>query len=147
MRPFELISHLFIRIVCGCIFIGVPLYAQQSLLYVFYPSTIRPQTLQKKLTDELPGVSVMVFGRYIDFADDTVFVPAMQLKVGSPVEIGTYTKSATAYTLSPSSCADTSGRMSAANCSTPVQTATITGNTVVIPAFFGGLLDLVMTKR
>lgn len=49
--------------------IGAPLYAQQSLLYVFYPSTIRPQTLQKKLTDELPGVTVIVFGRYIDFAE------------------------------------------------------------------------------
>jgi hypothetical protein len=45
------------------------LYAQDATLYVFYPSVIRPQILQKKISDDLPGVAVTVFGRYVDFAE------------------------------------------------------------------------------
>lgn len=36
-------------------------------LYVFVNSTEKPRTLQKKLEDGLPGVSVTVFGRFRDF--------------------------------------------------------------------------------
>ena len=79
--------------------------------------------------------------------DDTLFVPSMQLKVVTPVEIGTFTKSATAYTLSPASCADTGGHMAAANCSAATYTAAISGNTITLVAFFAGILDLVMTKQ
>jgi hypothetical protein len=63
------ILFLVMRTVVAGMLIGAPIFAQQTTLYVFYPSTIRPQTLQKQLSDELPGVSVTVFGRYIDFAE------------------------------------------------------------------------------
>ncbi len=76
MRPVGMIFLLFIRIVCSVMLIGAPLFAQQMTLYVFYPSTIRPQTLQQQLNDELPGVTVTVFGRYIDFAE--------QVKISAP---------------------------------------------------------------
>ncbi len=79
--------------------------------------------------------------------DDTLFVPSMRLKVCTPVEFGTFTKSAAAYTLSPASCADTGGHMSAANCSAAMHIAAISGNTITLAAFFAGILDLVMTKQ
>lgn len=36
-------------------------------LYVFYPSTYRPQIIQDKLQNEMKGIKVTVFGRYVDF--------------------------------------------------------------------------------
>lgn len=36
-------------------------------LYVYYPSTVRPQVFQKKLSAECHGMQVLVFGRYQDF--------------------------------------------------------------------------------
>jgi hypothetical protein len=36
-------------------------------LYVFFPTEIRAQAVQKKLEESCPGISVVVFGRYKDF--------------------------------------------------------------------------------
>ena len=36
-------------------------------LYVFYPTFIRPKTMQEQLQKSFPGIEVMVFGRYKDF--------------------------------------------------------------------------------
>lgn len=36
-------------------------------LYVFYPTTIRPSVLQKKLKEACPAIDITVFGRYKDF--------------------------------------------------------------------------------
>ncbi|NLW30701.1 MAG: hypothetical protein GXY77_04495 [Fibrobacter sp.] len=53
----------------GLIFIicnSVILSAEENL-YVFYPSTYRPQIIQDKLQNEMKGIRVTVFGRYVDF--------------------------------------------------------------------------------
>ena len=47
------------------LFISV-LFAQEKL-YVFYPSTARPQAIQDKMQENFPGVTVTVFGRFNDF--------------------------------------------------------------------------------
>jgi len=39
----------------------------QEKLYVFYPSTVRPQAMQERLATAFGDVSVTVFGRYNDF--------------------------------------------------------------------------------
>ncbi len=44
-------------------------YAER--LYVFYPSTVRTQVMQKELTNALPGIDIRVFGRYRDFKAKT----------------------------------------------------------------------------
>jgi len=44
-------------------------YAER--LYVFYPSTVRTQIMQKKLSNALPGIDIRVFGRYRDFKAKT----------------------------------------------------------------------------
>ncbi len=44
-------------------------YAER--LYVFYPSTVRTQIMQKELTNALPGIDIRVFGRYRDFKAKT----------------------------------------------------------------------------
>ncbi len=36
-------------------------------LYVFYPTTVRSQIVQKELSKACPGVEITVFGRYKDF--------------------------------------------------------------------------------
>ena len=36
-------------------------------LFVFWPTTIRPNVLEKRLQEFLPGARVVVFGRYYDF--------------------------------------------------------------------------------
>lgn len=36
-------------------------------LYVFYPTTVRPHILQKKLSEACPEIEITVFGRYKDF--------------------------------------------------------------------------------
>lgn len=36
-------------------------------LFVFWPTTIRPNMLEKRLQEFMPGVRVVVFGRYYDF--------------------------------------------------------------------------------
>jgi hypothetical protein len=46
-----------------------PVYAER--LYVFYPSVLRTQIVQKKLSQALPGIEVRVFGRYRDFITKT----------------------------------------------------------------------------
>lgn len=53
----------------GLIFLicnSVILNAEENL-YVFYPSTYRPQIIQDKLQNEMKGIRVTVFGRYVDF--------------------------------------------------------------------------------
>lgn len=39
----------------------------QEKLYVFYPTTTRPQTVREKMATAFSGVTVTVFGRYNDF--------------------------------------------------------------------------------
>lgn len=39
----------------------------QEKVYVFYPTTARPQAVQDKMTAAFAGVTVTVFGRYNDF--------------------------------------------------------------------------------
>ncbi len=36
-------------------------------MYVFYPSTIRPVQMQKKMIEACPNIRIMVFGRFVDF--------------------------------------------------------------------------------
>lgn len=38
-------------------------------LYVFYPTVIRPNILEEKLSEACPGVDIVVFGRYKDFKE------------------------------------------------------------------------------
>jgi hypothetical protein len=52
-------------LIWGAIFIVQPVYADR--LYVFYPSVMRTQIMQKKLRLALPGIDIRVFGRYKDF--------------------------------------------------------------------------------
>lgn len=56
-------------LIWGAIFLIQPVYAER--LYVFYPSVMRTQIMQKKLTRALPGIEVRVFGRYKDFRAKT----------------------------------------------------------------------------
>ncbi|MDM8558682.1 hypothetical protein [Candidatus Parabeggiatoa sp. HSG14] len=56
-------------LIWGAIFFVQPIYAER--LYVFYPSTVRTQIMQKKLSQALPGIEVRVFGRYRDFKAKT----------------------------------------------------------------------------
>ena len=48
------------------IFISPVIYQAKSL-YVFYPTTIRPMVLEKKLSKTCPDIKIIVFGRYRDF--------------------------------------------------------------------------------
>ena len=41
----------------------------EEKLYVFYPTTARPQTVQETLQEFFSGISVTVFGRYNDFSE------------------------------------------------------------------------------
>lgn len=50
---------------------GLLFNAHGQDLYVFYPTTIRPLVLQKKLSALCPELKVLVFGRYSDFAAKT----------------------------------------------------------------------------
>ncbi|EDN70456.1 secreted protein [Beggiatoa sp. PS] len=52
-------------LIWGAIFLVQPVYAER--LYVFYPSVVRTQIMQKKLNQALPGIEIRVFGRYKDF--------------------------------------------------------------------------------
>jgi hypothetical protein len=56
-------------LIWGAIFLVQPVYAER--LYVFYPSVVRTQIMQKKLSRALPGVEIRVFGRYRDFKAKT----------------------------------------------------------------------------
>ncbi|MEK8021278.1 MAG: hypothetical protein VSS75_030765 [Candidatus Parabeggiatoa sp.] len=56
-------------LIWGAIFLVQPLYAER--LYVFYPSVMRTQIMQKKLSRALPGIEIRVFGRYRDFKAKT----------------------------------------------------------------------------
>ena len=69
------IHRLFPRIlvIAGALLIGAT--AAEQTLYVFYPSVTRPQILQKQLSDELPGITITVFGRYVDFAEQVKAAP------------------------------------------------------------------------
>ncbi len=52
---------LFILVCC----LNTAVWAQK--LYVFYPTFIRPQVLQSKLSEACPNLDITVFGRYPDF--------------------------------------------------------------------------------
>jgi hypothetical protein len=39
----------------------------REILYVFYPSTLDPQSMQDKMTDVIRGMNITAFGRYDDF--------------------------------------------------------------------------------
>lgn len=52
-------------LIWSVIFLIQPVYAER--LYVFYPSVMRTQIMQKKLSLALPGIEIRVFGRYKDF--------------------------------------------------------------------------------
>jgi hypothetical protein len=41
----------------------------QEKLYIFYPTIARPNTIQDKMQSIFKGVTVTVFGRYIDFSE------------------------------------------------------------------------------
>ena len=56
-------------LIWGALFLVQPVYADR--LYVFYPSVVRTQIMQKKLSRALPGIDVRVFGRYRDFKAKT----------------------------------------------------------------------------
>jgi len=60
IRIFLLTSTL-LALMCGMSF-------AQEKLYVFYPTTARPQAVQDKLQHSLNGVTVTVFGRFNDFS-------------------------------------------------------------------------------
>jgi hypothetical protein len=61
-------SHHHTTIACLLVWMTASLAnVQASKLYVFYPTTVRPQVLQSAIADACPGVEVAVFGRYSDF--------------------------------------------------------------------------------
>lgn len=47
----------------------------EEKLYVFYPTTARPQTVQETLKESFSGVEVTVFGRYNDFNEKVATDP------------------------------------------------------------------------
>src|SRR5512133_688998 len=67
-------------------------FAQKNL-YIFYPSIVRPQTIQDKVETVFQGTTVTVFGRYNDFSakieiepPDMVITKTMLIK-----QLGSYT--------------------------------------------------------
>jgi hypothetical protein len=63
------VVKVIVILIWGVILLVQPVYAER--LYVFYPSILRTQIMQKKLSQALPGIEVRVFGRYRDFIAKT----------------------------------------------------------------------------
>lgn len=65
----------------------------QEKLYVFYPTTARPQAMQDKMTSTFDGVAVTVFGRYNDFTAKIGMEPpdAVVTKPALIEQLGGYT--------------------------------------------------------
>ncbi len=65
--------HRFLKIAVVLIAtVAVPCISDVSpgggeMLYVFYPSTIRPVLMQQKMAEACPGIQIRVFGRFTDF--------------------------------------------------------------------------------
>ncbi|MBN1306941.1 MAG: hypothetical protein JXA18_03425 [Chitinispirillaceae bacterium] len=65
----------------------------QEKLFVFYPTTTRPQTVQERLEENANDVSVTVFGRYVDMSEKIVNEPpdALLSKPALIRQLGNYT--------------------------------------------------------
>ncbi|MBN1576564.1 MAG: hypothetical protein JW913_08430 [Chitinispirillaceae bacterium] len=76
----------------GFIFAASSTFAQEKL-YVFYPTTARPQTVQEKMQEHFNGVSVTVFGRCIDMSEKVAAEPpdAVLSKPALIEQMGNYT--------------------------------------------------------
>lgn len=72
----------FRRMILICLTLVLP-YATASRVYVFYPATMRSQTMQQKLLESSPGNEITVFERFKDFESkvasdtpDAIIAPA-----------------------------------------------------------------------
>lgn len=50
-----------------------------ELLYVFFPSTVRPHVLQKRISEVNPKIEVVVFGRFADFEEKQALTPPLAI--------------------------------------------------------------------
>ena len=49
--------------------------AADNLLYIFYPTDIRPKKMEKHITRHCPEINIIVFGKIKDFEEQTQRVP------------------------------------------------------------------------
>lgn len=82
----QLIIHIAVALLCST----------QSLaaekLYVFFPTTARPQIVQEKLQQVFSGIEVTVFGRYNDFTAKIEIDPPDAVLTKTPLikQLGTF---------------------------------------------------------
>ncbi|MFN3198985.1 MAG: hypothetical protein ACE366_11360 [Bradymonadia bacterium] len=57
----------------------------ESTLYVFLPSNVRPKKLEKLLSEHMPGVTVVAFGRVKDFEKTLASTPPDAILTVSPM--------------------------------------------------------------
>jgi hypothetical protein len=65
----RIVICFFIHLLCTTAFIGSAglNYAFSADLYVFYPTDIRPKSLQTKINKLCPDINAVAFGRIVDF--------------------------------------------------------------------------------
>lgn len=80
------------KIILLLLFTLTTVFAQKNL-YIFYPSIVRPQTIQDKVEKVFQGTTVTVFGRYNDFSAKIEIEPP-DIIITKPIlikQLGTYT--------------------------------------------------------
>jgi hypothetical protein len=70
-------SLIFKKIILSllCVFLFAGQAAANNLLYVFYPTDIRPKKMEKHITRHCPEVNITVFGKIKDFEEQIQRVP------------------------------------------------------------------------
>ncbi len=77
-------SQSFIIAIITYFIIGLPM-ANAIDLYVFYPTDIRPKSLQKKINSNCPNINTVAFGRIVDFYREIDKLPPKAILSLKPV--------------------------------------------------------------
>lgn len=91
--------RFFIILFSFALFTGniLPVYASSDQLYVFYPTDIRPNSLQRKINDIYPTINTVAFGRVVDFYRQIEQLPPNAILSLKPVVSNKNNKQKTAF--------------------------------------------------
>jgi len=120
-------------LICVLVLLLSTIPAAQEKLYVFYPTTTRPQVIQDRMSSSFDGVTVTVFGRYNDFTAKVGMDPpdAIITKPALISQIGGYT-----IVLNAQRRGKTEEAYVLVSINTPLDPASVNGETVL------GAIDL-----